>query len=295
MSFPDKYKSAKKNLFEREKRAATYHDTGEELIEEITENRIRDTAFSLVKMVLLLLAFFSLTRTVFSQGNDPMDDNLDVSGAVSITNQGISIVPALSLGKPAALYNFSVGKRFRFEPELNFAMEGDPWSFLLWLRYDLLENEKFSLTAGVHPGYSFRKVPALTVEAENSEEITEVLKYLAGDLSTRYSITNNVDTGVYYLQGHGLETAEPDQIHYLSLYTSFSDILLFSRLYLDFSPEIYYLKIDEIDGIYAASGITLGIKDIPITVSSTINKIIESKIENDDPLWNISLNYSFRF
>lgn len=133
-----------------------------------------------VTAVLLLIGFLSFTQTAFSQKNGPTDDELDVSGAVSITNEGISIVPALSLGKPATLFNLSVGKRFRFEPEFYFSIDGKPWSFLLWLRYDLVDNDNFSIRVGAHPGYSFRTVTALIDEADRSEEIIEVRRFLAG-------------------------------------------------------------------------------------------------------------------
>lgn len=99
---------------------------------------------------------------------------------------------------------------------------------------------------------------------------------------------------MYYLFGHGFESSVPDQTHYLSLYSSFPDISLFSDLYLNLRPQVYYLKIDDIDGFYVATEVALGLRDIPVTISSTINKIIDSEITgNDDPLWNVSLNYTF--
>ena len=55
------------------------------------------------------------------------------SGQVTVTNNGISLIPSFSLGEPAALFNLSMGRgRFSFDPELRFALEGKPWSFIFW-------------------------------------------------------------------------------------------------------------------------------------------------------------------
>ncbi|WP_234571144.1 hypothetical protein [Rhodohalobacter sp. 614A] len=248
---------------------------------------------TVLRITLLIIIIVSLATVGFSQENST--EKLDVSGSISVMNEGISTVPSLSLGEPAMIYNLSVGKRFRFEPELRFSLEGKPWSFLFWFRYDIIRNNKFSFRIGAHPAYNFRTVPALIDEADESEEIMEARQFLAGDINTSYSVAENVDIGFYYLLGHGFESSVPDQTHYLSFFTSIPDIPLFSDLYMNLRPQIYYLKIDKIDGFYVAASIALGMKNIPVTVSSTINKVIDTEITNTDPLWNISLNYSFRF
>lgn len=247
----------------------------------------------LLRITFLLIAFCFLSNPAFSQ--EDSTEKLDVSGTISVMNEGISTVPSLSLGKPAMIYYLSVGKRFRFEPELRFSLDGEPWSFLFWFRYDLVQNDKFTFRLGAHPAYSFRTVPGLLDGSDQSEDVIEARRFLAGDINTYYSVTENLDVWIYYLGGHGFESSVPDQTHYLSLFTSIPDIPLFSDLYLGLRPQIYYLKIDEIDGFYTAAGITLGVKDIPVTVSATINKVIDTEINNTDPLWNISLNYSFSF
>lgn len=246
-----------------------------------------------LQTALLAILFLCFTDAGFSQGGST--DKLDVSGTISVMNDGISTVPSLALGKPAMIYNLSVGKRFRFEPELRFSMEGKPWSFLFWFRYDVVQNDKFSFRIGAHPAYSFRTVPALINNSEQSEDVIEARRFLAGDLNTSYAVNERFNIGGYYLAAHGFEPSVPDQTHFLSFYSSIPNVSLFSDLYLNLRPQLYYLRIDEIDGFYAATNIALGVREFPVTVSSTINKVIDTEIENTDPLWNISLNYSFRF
>jgi hypothetical protein len=250
----------------------------------------------LVMTVLLLMSLLSLTKTAFPQGTLSLDNKLNVSGNLSITNNGISIVPALGLGKPATLFNLSVGKRFRFEPEMDFSIDGKPWQYLFWFRYDLINNGHLLATVGANTAYLFRTVPALIKGQNQSKDIIQVRQVLGSDLNARYTITNNFNIGFYYLYGYGFQSSVPTYTDYLSVYSSISPISLFSDLYMDLRPQIYYLKIDAVNGFYLATDLTLGLRDIPVTISSTVNKIIDSTISgNADPLWDVSLNYSFRF
>lgn len=54
---------------------------------------------------LLILAFLLLTHSSFSQKKDSTSNIFHLSGSVGITNNGISIVPSFSLGKPAIQFN----------------------------------------------------------------------------------------------------------------------------------------------------------------------------------------------
>jgi hypothetical protein len=245
----------------------------------------------LFRIAAVVLLSYGSTQISFAQ-----QSSVNVDGSISVTNNGISIVPALSLDKPAAVFNLSVGNRFRFEPDLRISMKGEPWVFLFWFRYDLIQDEKFSMRIGAHPAYSFRTIPVLRDEIDQTKEIYEARQYLAGEISTSYSITNNFSIGSHYLTGFGVGLAEPERTNYISLNSGITSISLFSNLYLNFNPQIYYLRIVDIDGFYMASNITLGVRDFPVTLSSMINKSIDSDITGaDDPLWSISINYSFRF
>jgi hypothetical protein len=55
-----------------------------------------------------------------------------VTGAVNLNSKGISLVPALTLGRPAAIFDLAVRKGdASFEPQLRFALDRTPWSFLV--------------------------------------------------------------------------------------------------------------------------------------------------------------------
>jgi hypothetical protein len=88
-----------------------------------------------IKKTLIFLVLFNLSGVSFSQKKDSTKSAGHFGGTIALTSKGISMVPNLSLGKPAAIFDLSMGKRkLSFEPSLRFALEGKPWSFLFWWR-----------------------------------------------------------------------------------------------------------------------------------------------------------------
>src|SRR5215471_5852043 len=117
------------------------------------------------KKTLLSLLLLHLLHFCFSQTIDSSIQNIDsaretieseaktehFSGALSVTSNGISVIPTFTLGKPAAIVNMSISKgKFSFEPDLRFSLDGKPWNFLFWFRYKLLTAERFHINIGAH-------------------------------------------------------------------------------------------------------------------------------------------------
>jgi hypothetical protein len=243
--------------------------------------------------VLLVFIFLLITHFSFSQKKDSAKSISDFSGAVSVTNNGISIVPSFSLGKPAVIFNISLGKnRFSFEPDIRFSLAGKPWSMLFWGRYKLVTNHKFQMNVGTHLGLNFQ-TSVLPINGDSSE-VTVTRRYLAGELFPRYSLTKNISVGIYYLYSHGLDAGTIGNTHFITFNTNFSNIKLSDQFFIRFNPQFYYLKLDTQDGFYFTSTFTVAKKNFPLSVSSTINKKINSNITGSkNLLWNVSLVYAF--
>src|SRR5689334_3310366 len=109
------------------------------------------------KKSILLFSYILLLFSSFSQQTDSIKRSLQLKGAVTVTNKGISFVPTFTLGKPAAIFNLSLGKRkLFFEPEMRFSLKGKLWSSLFWVRYKLKASGKFQMTVGSHLGLNYR-------------------------------------------------------------------------------------------------------------------------------------------
>lgn len=244
------------------------------------------------RISLLLIFLLVIPVIAFSQMADDSKTPVDFGGFISLTNKGISSIPNLTLGKPAAIVFLSVGRTVRFEPEFRFALEGKPWMFIFWWRYDFINTSKYLLKVRANPTVAFKTI---SVETNNvSDEIQKVNRTLTGDLTTSYFATKNIGISTYYMYVYGVEKDAIKHTHYLALRTAFSNIKLTEQFYMGFNPSVYYLKMDKSDGFYLNASLNLAKRNFPLSVSTLINKTIYTEIPiGEDFLWNASLIYSF--
>lgn len=147
------------------------------------------------KHSFLLLLLFSIPGITYSQRSDSTKVASYFGGTVMVTNKGISSIPNLTLGKPATIITMSVGRRVRFEPEFRFALEGKPWMFIFWWRYDLLNTDKFLFKLRANPTIVFNTITVTTNNVSN--DIQRASRTLTGDLTTSYFLKMDENNGFY--------------------------------------------------------------------------------------------------
>jgi hypothetical protein len=249
----------------------------------------------LMKKKIFFLSFIAAYcwQATWAQQTDSTKKVAHFSGTVSITNNGISLIPTFSLGKPATIINLSAGKgKLSFEPDMRFALEGKPWSFLFWWRYKLVTTKKFKLTVGAHPALNFRTMRLLL--GGDSTDVIVTRRFLAGELSPNFMLSKNISLGMYYLFSRGFDKNVAKHTHFLTLNSTVSNINLPGKLHLRFTPQFYYLKQDKQDGVYFTATMTVARRNFPFSVSAIINKTIQSNIQGSKNfVWNASLIYSF--
>lgn len=247
---------------------------------------------NLFKKALMSLVLFNLSHLAFSQMIDSIKYPAHFGGSVTVTNNGISFIPTFYLGKPAVIFDLSAGKRLSFDPQLRFALEGKPWSFIFWWRYRLVNTSRFLVRIGGHPALSFSTLPVVT-NGESKETIISH-RYLAGELSPNYFFTNNISAGIYYLYSYGIDNENVRHTHYLMFNMNFSNIKLTDKLFINYIPQIYYLRINNNDGFNFTSSLTLVKRNFPVYISAFINKTIQSNVTGSKNfIWNASLIYTF--
>ncbi|HQR92118.1 MAG: hypothetical protein B7Y15_05480 [Bacteroidetes bacterium 24-39-8] len=240
-----------------------------------------------------VMLFFLMADTIKAQTKDSTKTVYHFSGSALITNNGISVIPSFTLGKPATIINLNMGnQKFSFEPEFRFSLEGKPWSFLFWFRYKLANTSKFKFNAGFHPAILFRTVES-NVNGVNTNTITGQ-RYLAGELSPNYFVTKNTSVGAYGLYSKGLDPGGNKNTLFLTLNANFSNIALSKQLMLRIAPQVFYLYIDQHHGYYCNANVTIADKRTPFSLSAMVNKVITTDIPaSQNIVWNTSLTYSF--
>jgi hypothetical protein len=247
--------------------------------------------FSILIWAILL---FKTTTFMHAQQADSTDSTQNLttfSGSVGITNNGFSIVPTFSLNSPAVIMNFAWRKkRLSFEPDFRLVPDASKGGLLFWLRYKLVDKEKFSLRVGAHPAFSL--VRKTVIDNGQSLNITEMLRFAAWEVVPTYRINPNWSVGAVYLQGNGLQNHGPQTTHVVFLNTVISNIKLGDDFRLQLIPVVYFLNLDGYKGYYTTGTVALSHKKLPFNVQYTFNKTFEANIPNNrDFMWNVMVNY----
>jgi hypothetical protein len=241
-----------------------------------------------MKKITFLSALLHFSLLAFSLNADSTKKL--VSAAVTVTSNGISLVPAFTLDKPAAIFDLVVRKnKFSFEPEWAFGFDSKPWYFVFGFRYRLVQTSKLKMGVGFHPGFLFSTTD-VTAGGVNNEYLT-TSRFFVEELTPGFALSEKIIIGVYYQHSQGFNSILR-QSHFVGLNCSFSNIDLGEKFFMKAMPEVYYLKNDNKDGFYTTSTFTFAKKDSPFFISSVINKKIQSNIAGHDFLWNLSLTYS---
>ncbi|MEQ8686977.1 MAG: hypothetical protein RIE86_16870 [Imperialibacter sp.] len=256
------------------------------------QSRIEYFEFRFFASLIIVLLLVVASQITYAQEADSTNRAGHLSGAVTATNNGISLLPAFSLGRPALIFDMNVGKkRLTFEPQLRFAMTGRPWSFIFWWRYKIITGDKFKLHVGAHPAFTFQFDDYPVNGVPTTLMISR--QFAAGEIVPRYTINKKVTVGLYYLQAHGFQPEGTQNTYFFATQASFSEVRLGPKLLFGASPQLYYLQMDDNRGYYASSTFSLALKGFPLSLQSIMSQSIDTELAGKDFIWNISLVYSF--
>lgn len=244
----------------------------------------------------LLFVLLNLAFSLFAQTTDSTKKVLNFSGGINANNNGFSLVPTFSLGKPAIQTGFNIsGKgRLSFQPQFWYSMlDYKPWSFIFIWRYQLVKREKFQLILGTHaPAINFKS--GTVVEDGVEKDVIKARRfYPAAEVLPVYQLKKNVSLSLYYLFGKGIEKEVATSNHFLSFRADFNKIPISKRYFLRFNPQVYYLRIADNEGVYTATSLALAREGWPFSISAMVNKAFQSNIAAKDFDWNVGFNYAF--
>lgn len=244
--------------------------------------------------LFLFLLIIGITSVSVAQENEDAAKKIHIAGSAGLTNNGISLIPNFSLGDPAALFNLSVTRgRLSFDTDFNFSLEAKPWYILYWIKYRLVDGEKFKMTTGTHLGLNFFS-SELNID-NRPKKFLQYERYWVVDFSPTYLLSDKLNIGFYYLHSRGLDPGTVGATHFFTVNSNISNIKLIKDIELSIIPQVYYLKQDNPHGFYFTSTFSLSKKHFPFTIASMINQPIDTEISaGNDFVWNLSLTYNFR-
>ena len=244
------------------------------------------------KKLIIPIVIVGLPTTLCAQETDNSVFKINrFGGAVTIQSKGISTIPNLTLGKPAIVFDMSVGRKLTFEPQFRFSLEGKPWAMVFWWRYKVLTGNKFTLDVRANYSMAFKTIS--DTSSGKSQEIIRTTRYLAGALSPNFQVNKYIGVGMYLFYTRGLEKYITQNTYMVSFRPSISNIPITKNIVARFGPEIYYLKMDDKDGVYLNTTLLISKKNFPFSISALINRTLKTNIPADyDFLWNVGLIYA---
>lgn len=243
-----------------------------------------------MKNLVLIIGFILFSFNSEAQKTDTTQTPSFFRGQITATNNGVSLIPSFSLGKPAVLFDLNIGKgRLSFDPMIRFGMNGKPWTFVFWWRYKLIQQKKFTMSLGAHPSVVFRDISVM--DNGVSKNYLTAQRYFAWEASPTYVINKNLNLGFYYLGSHGLTKDIVQYTTFLAVRSAIN-LPISNKFIVGLIPQAYYLKMDTKEGTYVNATMNLYKKRFPISINAIASKAIKTTIVGKDFLWSVGLVYN---
>ncbi|MFN8256207.1 MAG: hypothetical protein U0W24_10990 [Bacteroidales bacterium] len=243
-----------------------------------------------LKVILILM---STSGYIIAQNKDSIIPKINnFAAVVTVQTKGISTIPNLTLGKPAVIFDMKIGRKLTFEPQFRFSLEGKPWAMVFWWRYYASVGKKYKMIFSTNYSLAYKSI--IDTVPEPSVEMIRATRYLAATMLSNYQLNKYIGIDVYLFYTYGIEKFITRNTYMASFRPSFSNIPITKNIRARIVPEIYYLKMDQYDGVYLNATLLISKKNFPISISGLINNPLESDIPtNYGLLWNVGLTYTF--
>jgi hypothetical protein len=233
--------------------------------------------------LLLLLALVQI-----SFGQDSTKTQWEFHGNIQLNNNGISPVPAFSLGKPALMTTFAIKKgRFSFSPEYNMSWDARPWVINEWFRY-LIPNKKSYYQIGANFSQFF-----IDKKGEKNQITSKMNRYVVGEAMFGTSFNEHVGVRLTYWISGSLDFDGVKQGHFIMASLPISKLGASEGLNINLSPNLFYINNTiPFKGVFTSLIGNVGYKKIPVRLFGQAIQPIHS----DGSAyfnWNFGLNYSF--
>jgi hypothetical protein len=239
--------------------------------------------------LFLLLAFIFIIPNGLARENpdSTKSKKLQAGATFSLNSNGISSVPAFSLGKPALMASVSVGKGwFSYDPTLAYSLDGHPWFIDNWLHVKLINRPKFELRTGMNISTYCSKY---TVP---DGELYGVERYFAYELAATFRFAHHISLLTQYWNDRGQEDWSIKG-HFLSTTAEKTGIALGKHILCAAALQLFYITYEgRNDGLFIAPRVAFSVRNFPVSIFSQVVQAITSNIE-PYPGFNINVGIGY--
>lgn len=235
------------------------------------------------------LLFLLFNTWILSNKPDTLKTSLSIHGNIQLTNNAISPVPSFSLGKPALLTTlFLQNGRLTFSPEFNFDLEAKPWSVNTWLRYQVIQQEKWDFTLGNNLSLFFKKNnPALT------KEEYQLQRYQAFEFNLGYHFSKMHGINLMYWKSQALDEVGVKNGLFIMLVGQIGDLWSGKNIRIGIRPSLFVIdNTAPFYGLFTSQISTIYFKKIPFNIS--FQTVHPHHTEPETKFnWNLGVNFQF--
>ena len=255
----------------------------------------RTRNYGLLVALLLSSPLFSFAQAAMDKKVKSENGNgFKFLGTIVLNTNGISPVPAFSLGKPAIMGFLSIRKnRFSFDPEIAYSIDGTPWFFSSCFRYRIFGKKNFGVKVAANWSVSHRHREV--IENGISRTITKAQRFVVLEFVPTYKFSEKFSLGSAVFMGRGLDKGSVKQMHFISLVAKITRLRLSKKLYYSIIPQVFYVNLDgDIDSFFVSGVAGIGHKKFPLFLSYQMNQPVVTAISpNPGFSWNVGVAYIF--
>lgn len=212
-------------------------------------------------------------------------------GNIQVNNNGISPVPAFSLGKPALMTSLFLSKGgFTYSPEFNYGSDGKPWVANQWFRYQWTRG---NLTYRTGLNFSLFFLREKVVKDNKEVEIAKLNQYTALEGGLTYKVSDKNSLSLTYWNSYGLDYGSVKSGHFLMLSAAFTQIPMSKSLFLHLRPNLFYINNTvPFEGFFASVIVSISHKKYPFSLfTQGVQPVWVAQPTKSN--WNYGLNYTF--
>ncbi|MEP7322188.1 MAG: hypothetical protein ABI761_09720, partial [Saprospiraceae bacterium] len=210
---------------------------------------------------------------------------------ILIGNVGFAPIPAFSFDSPILIGSLTLNtKKLTYQPDFSIGLNGKPWMINHWIRYTIVENQKFKFYAGMNPSLFFKNE-----FIDSHMEILHAHRNFTIELAGARNISKRVNLILTYLHIKAFDpgTLSGDFVD-LSVPILWNRVLKYFEIHL--KPQVFYFDFEgNMNGIYTSNTISIAHPFVRNKISLSAYLQGVQPVKTDFPGNTFKWNAGFRF